>query len=62
VCKSDPGEGHVYGIGECGNEPLVPIKCGEFLDWSMICYLLRKDMELVLVLTYLTEHNGETPL
>ena len=26
-----------------GNEPLVYIKCGEFVDWLRAGYLLRKD-------------------
>ena len=29
----DTGYGQVAGTCECGNEPSVSIKCGEFLDW-----------------------------
>jgi hypothetical protein len=32
------GQGQVVGSCECGNEPSVSMKCGEFLDW-----LLKKD-------------------
>ena len=28
---------------ECVNEPLLFIKCGEFLDWFRTCSLLKKD-------------------
>jgi len=35
VCGLDwavPGEGRTAEACECGNEPSVSIKCGEFLD------------------------------
>ena len=30
------------GACECGKQLLGFIKCGEFLDWLMTCYLLRE--------------------
>jgi len=33
----------VAGICECGNEPSVSMKCGEFLDWLNTSELLKKD-------------------
>ena len=37
------GQGEVAGCCECGNEPLVSIKYGEFFQLLRICQLLRKD-------------------
>ena len=31
--RSRSGQGRVAGTCECGSEPTIPIKCGEFLDW-----------------------------
>jgi hypothetical protein len=36
----------VAGNCECGYEPLVSIKCGEFLDYLRNCLLLGKDSPL----------------
>jgi len=33
----------VAGSYDYDNEPSVPIKCGEFLDWLRTGQLLRKD-------------------
>ena len=41
--RASSGEGHVVGSCECGNEPLVSIKCGELLDWLRTGQLLKKD-------------------
>ena len=30
--RSGSGQGKVTGACKCGNEPVGPIKCGEFLD------------------------------
>ena len=38
-----PGQRHVADAFECGNEPLVPMKCGEFLDQLQTNQLLKKD-------------------
>jgi len=34
---------HRIGTGECGNELLGSIKCGEFLGYLRTGYLLKKD-------------------
>jgi hypothetical protein len=43
VERSSSGQGQVAGSCECGNEPLVSIKCGEFFEYLRKCQLLRKE-------------------
>jgi hypothetical protein len=35
------------GSHECGNEPLGPVKCREFLDYLRTCQLVRNDPAVV---------------
>ena len=35
--RSGSGYGQVAGLRECGNEPSVSIKCGEFLEELRTC-------------------------
>jgi len=40
---SGSGYGQMAGTCECSNEPSYSIKCGEYLDWLSICWLLTKN-------------------
>ena len=41
--RAGSGQGQLVGTCECGNEPSVSIKCGEFLDRLRTGQLLKKD-------------------
>jgi hypothetical protein len=35
--RSESEKRQVAGCSECGNEPSVVVKCGEFTDWQRNC-------------------------
>ena len=41
--RAGSGQGQVAGTCECGNEPSVSVKCGEFLDQKRNGQLLKED-------------------
>ena len=55
-----PGQRQVTDACECGNEPSVSVKCGEFLDQLQTSQLLKKDsapQSMYIYIIYMAVHD-----